>query len=73
ACGSQAMATALGVKVGEMAGYSEYEAGYPSNLQPALAYAAGISADGAKAWSVFNNRSVKPDYSRGPQFAIVPR
>ncbi|NNG24233.1 hypothetical protein HGB41_14655 [Massilia sp. ML15P13] len=73
-CGSAAMATALKLKVGEMTGYSAAYAGYPSNMQPALAYAADVGgADGAKAWSVFMARTVKPDYRFGPQFDIVPR
>ncbi|VXC21768.1 conserved exported hypothetical protein [Massilia sp. 9I] len=73
-CGSAAMATALNLKVGEMTGYSGAYAGYPSNMQPALAYAADVGgADGAKAWQVFMSRSVKPDYRFGPQFDIVPR
>jgi hypothetical protein len=74
ACGSTEMATALRLKVGEMTGYSAAYAGYPSNMQPALAYAADIGgADGVKAWSVFMSRSVKPNYALGPQFDIVPR
>jgi hypothetical protein len=73
-CGSSAMATALGLKVGEMSGYASSTEGYPSNLQPALSYApAVLGAAGTSAWTVFNNRSVKPDYRTGPQFAIVPR
>jgi hypothetical protein len=68
------MATSLGLKVGEMTGYSGAYAGYPSNMQPALAYAADVGgADGAAAWSKFVNRSVKPVYGTGPEFAIVPR
>lgn len=74
ACASSAMATALGLKVGEMTGYSAATAGYPANMQPALAYAAdAMGAAGKSAWSVFMNRSVKPDYSTAPQFDIVPR
>ncbi len=74
-CGSAAMGTALGnLKAGEMTGYSAAYAGYPSNMQPALAYAADIGgADGAKAWQVFMSRTVKPNYALGPQFNIVPR
>lgn len=74
ACGSSAMATSLGLKVGEMTGYSSSNAGYPSNMQPALAYAAdALGASGKAAWTVFMNRSVKPNYNTSPQFAIVPR
>jgi hypothetical protein len=46
-------------------------------MQPALAYAAdlpGAAGDaGKRAWRQFMARSVKPDYSAAPQFAIVPR
>lgn len=73
-CNSPAMATALKVKVGEMPGYSGVTTGYPSNMQPALAYAANVPGlDGKTAWSKFMARTVKPNYSKGPQFAIVPR
>jgi hypothetical protein len=74
ACGSAEMAAALKLKVGEMTGYSSSETGFPSNMQPALAYAADAGGDaGRKAWAAFMVRSVKPDYGAGPQFAIVPR
>ncbi|MFP5391787.1 MAG: hypothetical protein ACLGI6_09610, partial [Gammaproteobacteria bacterium] len=74
ACGGADMAAYLKLKVGEMTGYSSDGQGYPSNLQPALAYAADASgADGAAAWQKFMARSVKPDYTQGAQFAIVPR
>ncbi|QOY96472.1 hypothetical protein IM543_01690 [Massilia sp. UMI-21] len=73
-CGSAEMATALKLKVGEMTGYSSSATGFPSNMQPALAYAADVGGtDGAKAWTVFMSRTVKPNYSLDPQFAIVPR
>lgn len=74
ACASSAMASALGLGTGEMVGYSTATTGYPSNMQPALAYSvdAGV-ANGATAWQVFMNRTGKPDYSMSPQFAIVPR
>lgn len=73
-CGSAAMASVLGLKIGEMTGYSGAYAGYPSNMQPALAYAADIDdKNGAKAWDVFMSRSVKPNYAPGPQFDILPR
>ncbi len=59
---------------GEMTGYAASPTGYPSNLQPALAAAADSSAEGAqRAWEIFEQRAVKPDYSSEPQFAIVPR
>jgi hypothetical protein len=62
------------LKVGEMKGYSSQVDGYPSDMQPALAYAAAAGGTAGKAaWTVFANRSVKPSYGTGPQFAIVPR
>jgi hypothetical protein len=73
-CGSSAMAAVLGLKVGEMTGYADVATGYPSNLQPALAYAATVGgAEGKSAWALFAGRAVKPDYRYAPQFAIVPR
>lgn len=73
-CGGPEMAAALKLKPGEMTGYSASEAGFPSNMQPALAYAAdALGEPGMAAWRQFMARSVKPDYGRGPQFAIVPR
>jgi hypothetical protein len=74
ACNSVEMAAYLKQKVGEMVGYSTSTAGYPSNMQPALAYAVdGGVPNGAAAWARFMARSVKPNYGVGPQFAIVPR
>ena len=73
-CASAAMTAAMKKKPGDMGGYSDAVAGFPSNMQPALAYAAGVGGDaGRKAWTRFMARSVKPDYSEGAQFAIVPR
>ncbi len=73
-CGSLAMANALKLRVGEMTGYADSPGGFPSNMQPALAYAAKVDVPGgAQAWKVFMARSVKPDYSQSSQYAIVPR
>jgi hypothetical protein len=73
-CAGADMATALKLKVGEMTGYSSAATGYPSNMQPALAYAAdALGKPGKDAWSLFLARSVKPNYGAAPQFAIVPR
>ena len=73
-CGSTAMAASLKLAQGEMTGFSSSPTGFPSNMQPALAYAAGAAGDpGRKAWERFMARSTKPDYGVGPQFAIVPR
>jgi hypothetical protein len=73
-CNSAEMAAYLKQKVGEMTGYASSTAGYPSNMQPALAYSvdAGLP-NGAAAWSKFMARSIKPNYGTSPQFAIVPR
>jgi hypothetical protein len=74
ACGGSAMASALQLQVGEMTGYSLFEMGYPSNMQAALASSVDSGRPGAAAaWKLFMARSVKPDYSANPQFAIVPR
>ena len=73
-CASPEMAASLKLKVGEMTGYSLSPEGYPSNLQPALAYAADVGgSDGSSAWALLEQRSVKPNYGNSPQFAIVPR
>jgi hypothetical protein len=74
ACASAQQASNLGLQTGEMVGYSSSSSGYPSNMQPALAYAASNNFAGAgQAWTVFTGRSVKPSYGTEPQFAIVPR
>ncbi|WP_229445449.1 hypothetical protein [Massilia sp. Leaf139] len=74
ACGSAEMAAFLKLKVGEMTGYSSSIAGYPSNMQPALAYSVDARLpNGSKAWAQFMARTVKPNYGLSPQFAIVPR
>jgi hypothetical protein len=73
-CAGPEMAAALKLQAGEMAGYSSVPSGFPSNMQPALAYAAtAAGAAGKAAWAQFMARSVKPDYGAEPQFAIVPR
>lgn len=74
ACASMDMARALKLSAGEMTGYSSATAGYPANMQPALAYAADVGGTaGQRAWEQFMKRSVKPNYATSPQFAIVPR
>ncbi len=80
ACAGEEMADYLGerygrkFKIGEMEGYSASPMGYPANLQPALAYLVdfGLPASDT-AWDRLYNRSVFPDYSFYPQFAITPR
>nr|WP_297350604.1 hypothetical protein [uncultured Caldimonas sp.] len=59
---------------GEMTGYASSIAGFPSNMQPALAVAATSGVPNARqAWEQFMARSVKPDYRTAPQWAVVPR
>ncbi len=59
---------------GEMTGYPDSPAGFPSNLQPALAASVdeGV-AKSTKAWDLFAHRSVQPRYNNYPNWAIVPR
>lgn len=60
--------------VGEMTGYSHSSLGYPSNYQPALAMAVDLGLPGGdEAWAKFITRTVQPDYTKSPQFAVVPR
>lgn len=57
----------------EIVGFSTTNIGYPSNMQPALAYAVKAGIPGAaEAWALFDKRAAKPDYTTGPQFSIVP-
>ncbi|MFC5509827.1 hypothetical protein ACFPOU_01645 [Massilia jejuensis] len=73
-CASDQLAAGLKRKPGDMGGYAAEPTGFPSNMQPALAYAASVGGEaGRKAWALFKARSVQPDYGKSPQFAIVPR
>ncbi|WP_229445351.1 hypothetical protein [Massilia sp. Leaf139] len=73
-CTGGELASALKQSPGDMGGYAAAVTGFPSNMQPALAYAVDAGGErGRKAWEVFMRRSVKPDYGEGPQFAVVPR
>ncbi len=73
-CGGSEMAAALSLREGEMTGYSSSDAGYPANMQPALAVAVDSGIEHARAaWERFEARSVKPNYTGSPQFAITPR
>jgi hypothetical protein len=81
ACGSQEQANYLAAinrmdhwDVGRMVGLSDSTLGYPANMQPALAAAvdAGVP-DAEKAWTRFQSRAIKPDYSQNPQWNIIPR
>jgi hypothetical protein len=73
-CNSPEMAAKLGLKIGDMGNISDGTMGYPANMQPALAYSvdSGIAAS-KTAWTLFQGRTVKPNYSNGAHFAIVPR
>lgn len=74
-CGTAEMSAAIGlVTPGAMSGYPAEISGYPANMQPAVAYCATYKMPQAEdAWLVFDNRPLKPNYNKGPQFAIVPR
>jgi hypothetical protein len=79
-CGTQEMATAISGQLGytisqnAMSGYPNEMSGYPANMQPAVAYCATYdTVSGDDAWTVFDARTMQPDYNLGPQFAIVPR
>ena len=73
-CNSEEMAAAFKLThIGEMTGYANGTQGFPSNMQPALAAAVDSGIPGAKeAWAKFQARTVKPDYSEGPVWDIVP-
>lgn len=80
-CGTQGMADALPLissttptTINAMVGYPLDIFGNPSIMEPAIAYAVDHGAPGAAdAWLVLTNRSVKPNYNKGAQFAIAPR
>lgn len=82
-CGSQAQADLLTSinpgfiwEKGRMVGYADSTLGYSANMQPALAAAASSAfgvEGGKKAWDVYMTRKNKPDFSKGPQFDIIPR
>jgi hypothetical protein len=73
-CAGAEMAAAWGARgAGDMGGISEGYLGYPSNMQPALAWAVDAGVPNApKAWDLFMSRTVKPDYSLGSGFSIIP-
>lgn len=80
ACNSSAMVAAVAQQqsqtwqAGEMVGYPDSPTGFPANLQIGLAMAAGSNVTNAQAaWQTFQGRSVQPDYSDKPQFAVLPR
>ncbi|WP_157365554.1 hypothetical protein [Zooshikella ganghwensis] len=64
----------LQLNPGQMLGYAASPEGFPANMQIALAAATDSNYPSAsQAWSKFEQRSYKPDYSIEPQFAVVPR
>jgi hypothetical protein len=73
-CASDEMASALGLKqAGEMVNAADVPDGYSAYMQPALAAAVDADVPGAKeAWAKFEARTVKPNYSNMPVWAIVP-
>ena len=73
ACNSTQMAAKIPGIIGQMNGWAYEPQGYPSYMQPALAYSVGANPGGAAAWKQFMSRSAKPDYTTGPEFNIVPR
>jgi hypothetical protein len=73
-CAGGEMAQALKLKPGEMMGYASSPIGSAAIIQPALAYGADAGGEaGSRAWALYSRRSIKPDYSGAPQYAIVPR
>jgi hypothetical protein len=57
-----------------MLGYAATSMGYPSNMQPALAILSDYDLpNGKNSWTVFNNRTVKPNYQLVPNWNIIPR
>jgi hypothetical protein len=80
ACGGSAMAALLSQRDGYryapnvMSGHPESPVGYPANFQIGLAAASDSDVpNAAEAWTIFKNRSAKPNYSGTPQFAVIPR
>jgi hypothetical protein len=83
-CNSPAMAAAMGKlkkqpwQPGEMDGYPASATGFPANFQIGLAAAVNSGLPNAQtAWSIFEQRSVKPSgssaYNNFPNFAVLPR
>jgi hypothetical protein len=73
-CGAGEMAGLLKLHTGEMEGYAQSPDGFVAYLQPALAYSVDSGhPDAKRAWNLFVNRALKPNYSLGAQFDILPR
>jgi hypothetical protein len=73
-CRSQALSRALRTpKPGDFAGHPESPQGFVSNMQPAIAAAVDAGVAGAeKAWKIYQERPTKQNYSRYPNWDIVP-
>lgn len=62
------------LKPGQMIGYAHSTEGFPTNLRLALAAAVDSNYPKAdRAWQQWQDQLVKPDYSEGPQMAVMPR
>ena len=78
-CNSKQMAELLSTKSyryakSVMIGYPYSQTGFVANYQIGLAIATDSDVPAAnKAWNIFTNRQVKPNYDDSPQFAIIPR
>ncbi len=84
ACNSSAMVAAMSRithkpwQLGEMSGFPYSASGYPAHFQIGVAAAADSGLpNAAKAWELFQSRTVKPRpphaYNDYPNFAILPR
>lgn len=74
-CASNELADAIGHKdAREMGDVAQSTDGYAAYMQPALAASVDAGNPGAEqAWQLFQSRSIKPDYSTGPEWDVVPR
>jgi hypothetical protein len=73
-CGTEAMASKLGVPFGAFDDNASGPYSRRANLQPAVAMMATVGAPGGKdAWRFFSSRTNLPDYRSYPNFAVVPR
>lgn len=73
-CGSQAMATYLGVSVNEMIGGQDNPTYWFASLQPSLAAAYDSRVPGGRVgWARAQLSGIHPDYRDNPIWAVVPR
>lgn len=73
-CDSPALARALHVpRAGDFAGYPASPQGFVAHMQPAIAAAVDAGIAGAvRAWKIYQKRPTKQNYSRYPNWDIVP-